>query len=228
MKTYPPSAARAFTLAELLVVLVIIAVLAALLLPALGRVQTQARATQCANNLRQLGLAALNYAGDHALTLPVTTHQRRAGGKSWSVTLQEYASGKVTFRCPADELPERTYTYVLNDFLTPNPAGAPDLDFSLLPRLGQPAQTLLFGEAAKDYANTDHFHFSDYAGHGVPAEIFADQIAVARHLGAANYVFADAHLETLTWTQAQERLARPGSLFVDPTAEASTTNSNPP
>ena len=61
----PRRGCAAFTLIELLVVLAIIALLAGMLLPALGRSKATAQSASCLNNMRQLQLAVIAYAQDH-------------------------------------------------------------------------------------------------------------------------------------------------------------------
>lgn len=124
-RPHPRSASvhrRAFSLIELLVVISIIAVLLAILLPALPRVMDAGRRSACSANLRGVGQAIELYKGDFKEIMPVGTYMPRPWlnflnpDGSWPVSLnqalnQYFEIESKAWECPGDKSVYRvTYT----------------------------------------------------------------------------------------------------------------------
>jgi prepilin-type processing-associated H-X9-DG protein len=116
------------TLVELLVVIAIIGVLVAMLLPAIQAARATARAASCKNNLRQIGLAVIQFCDLHKGQFPEWYHAKHTdedavGQHSWIYTVAPHLENVDGLRlCPDDFLLfERRYmkgtSYVINDYL---------------------------------------------------------------------------------------------------------------
>lgn len=101
---------HAFSLLELLLVVAILCLLAALLFPVFARAKENARRSSCSSNLRQIGLAFNQYAQDFDGWTPGS----ESGWVSWPTLIFPYVKGEEVFVCSSG-----TRTFAAADYLTP-------------------------------------------------------------------------------------------------------------
>ncbi len=210
--------ARAFTLIELLAVLAILGVLAALLFPALSRSKGKAQEIQCVNNLHQLGLGLQNFAADnHAYPSGIAGTnsdnpgpwyvQMQRGGFDASKPRTNFLSAGV-WRCSSARLSVDPHSGGMSISYGYNAYGA---------AIGNPTNALgLMGHFVSLSAMFEPIKESEVP---VPSDMMAigDSIsggvffmrmsldyldrngrAFARHQGKINVVFCDGHVESPT------------------------------
>ena len=94
-----PKFSKGFTLIELLVVIAIIGILAGILLPVLSRARESARKTQCASNVKQVGMGLIMYANENNENFPSSSANAML---SLNLLYPDYVSDPRTFNCPSD------------------------------------------------------------------------------------------------------------------------------
>lgn len=223
-------AQKGFTLVELLVVIAIIGVLIGLLLPAVQAARASARRSQCANNMRQIGLAVHQYAQIHDGLMPGVEghddHHEHDHSESWIESLAPHLESVDAIRiCPEDpqadeRLRDKESSYILNSYLSVNPPDFENLDaeqqdhYGAVKNLWDVAETnkaILLFESAEGIRD-DHTHgwewFSGYNLKFQTQELplvwdaFRAQVAAERHPGdTANYLFGDGHVELISAEQ---------------------------
>jgi len=225
---------RAMTLVELLVVVAIIGMLVALLLPAIQAARGTARAATCKNNLRQIGLAVLQFCDLHKGEFPEWYHATHKadeleGNYSWINTLAPHLESVDAIRiCPEDFLlPERDIvkgsSYVVNDYLT-----ADDVPGRVrsINKLQATSRTIVVFEGADkrernpltyredrrmQYANPmfDHTHSSGWFSklnveNGLVRNAVKADIQPDRHADTAHYLYVDGHVDVIAAAQIDE------------------------
>jgi prepilin-type N-terminal cleavage/methylation domain-containing protein/prepilin-type processing-associated H-X9-DG protein len=179
-----------FTLIELLVVIVIIAVLAGLLLSALSRAKARALTTQCASNLRQLGLAMHTYGDDNDSLLPAAHGVVNWTGTNpapWPRPLVNYFNNTNILVCPAmSRVFKSPFNYFMGSravYVATGTAGS--LNMRLIQ---QPSQYLLSGDCnyvfTPDDCDPDNYSQDTSFGTNPPT-----------HNNRVNILFGDAHVK---------------------------------
>lgn len=163
-------ARRAFTLIELLVVIAIIGILAALLVPALGKAKENSKRIACMSNLRQVNLAIRLYADDSADSFPVLPNPNpypNGIGAFYKQLVKGYLGLKgaaspeeKVFTCPSDQF-LRTQewhafaSYTFNGYEV-GPDSIPRITGKRMSAIRNPARAVLVGEWTAYFGGSWH------------------------------------------------------------------------
>lgn len=212
---------RAFTLIELLVVIAIISILAAILFPVFAKAREKARQAQCESNMRQIGLAIMQYTQDNDSGYPNTGDTYLWVGARFRWPLMPYlgmgqkeganfaaANGSpMILLCPSDAISAATYdgtSYAYSAAFFHSPAQIDTMHIpDLYPGASVPCETQI--EASVQYpsqkAILGEWFDSHLPGASGPIGFWGSGYpGPDRWQGSRNYVFADGHVKMVRAT----------------------------
>jgi prepilin-type processing-associated H-X9-DG protein len=226
------SARIAFTLIELLTVICLIAVLAALLLPALAQAKMAAYRIQCASNLRQIGVALSCYVDD-GRQYPAFGYLRRPPAPLdprsifWDAKLLPYArESESVFKCPGQQDSTNWWFIDSEQLLWPNKSygyNGPGVGLSQSPEFGSKVLSLGLDPFVECYHTLPQMRFRSESSIAVPCDMIAvtDYNGQADDDGDGDYHPDALYLLSLTGVRHQ---GRANVLFCDGHVEYERTN----
>ncbi len=200
---------KAFTLVEILVVISIMAILAAVLLPSMGKLRGAARKSECASNLRQIYVAMSLYAQDnnnahmygHDYVANLDWYQRTsplapyAGGAESLQKISVCPENRTSISAyPKDQYGQWVnnsygYPYAYNYFVLPNTSGAKPkengVDAIRLTKINNPGQVVMLADSIKGQGWG--------GGFSVPGDSKWSRIATP-HSGKTSILWCDGHV----------------------------------
>ncbi len=194
-----------FTLIEILIVLAIIGILAAILFPVFNRVRASARAAACSSNLKQIGLGILLYANDNngGLPRPPSPSKDKLPRCGWPDLFFRYTRSAEVFQCPDDESDQVYNPACGNSADAPIKTGAGSYNFegtSYSLTRGEPTKTILALDGIGIWAGPT---IGDKI---VSPESIAGAEGEPRHLNTYAVVFGDGHVKLLSADQMSDPL----------------------
>lgn len=183
----------AFTLIELLIVIAIIAILAAILFPVFARARENGRRASCSSNEKQLVLAGLQYAQDHDERLFGAYLGPASKQVTWMNRLQPYLKNTQIFKCPSESDPDivggitsANVSYCFNNYYLQDPQGTTgQASGQALAAIENVSETVIFAEMTNG-TGTRYVCRPGATSSTKP---------LTPHLDGTNFAFVDGHVK---------------------------------